>query len=93
MVMPSTLHGRHLLKPMRRTRTGNGASNLPWWEQLADDFRRHAGNAGVEERHRLQVTSVAALERFARWPLATAVASAMAASLARPAQPGGSQRE
>lgn len=56
----------------------------PWWEQLPADFRRHAGGTGMGAKDRLQVQSVAAFERVARTPLATAVATAMTASLAGP---------
>jgi pimeloyl-ACP methyl ester carboxylesterase len=69
---------------MTQTQAGKLASGAPWWEQLPDDFRGHAGRAGLGACHWLQVQGAAALERVARVPLATAVATAMTASLAEP---------
>jgi pimeloyl-ACP methyl ester carboxylesterase len=57
---------------------------LPWWKQLPDDFRRHVGHTGLDASHWLQVRGVAAIERIVRVPLATAVATAMTASLSEP---------
>lgn len=57
---------------------------------MPDDFRRQAGRPRLGARHWLQVQGVAALERIARVPLASAVASAGMAGLA---QPGRASRE
>lgn len=78
-----------LATPMT-TRAEDSPSTSPWWERLPDDFGRQSGNARIEKRHRLQVRATAAIELCARVPLATAVASAMAATLI---QPGRAARE
>ncbi|SEB24669.1 alpha/beta hydrolase [Variovorax sp. YR216] len=69
---------------MRPTQARNGTPGSPWWEQLPDDFRGHIGDTELDASHWLQVQSVAALERFVRVPLATAVATAMTTSLSEP---------
>jgi acetyl esterase/lipase len=68
---------------MRPTRTLR-PSAAPWWERLPYAAQRRVGPAGLGVRQRLQVRCVAALERVARVPLASAIAAAMAASLAGP---------
>ncbi len=66
---------------MTRTRSAGPAAGPAWWEQLPEDFRRHANPAAVQPRHRLQVKGTAALERVARVPLAGMVAAAMTSAL------------
>lgn len=57
------------------------ASTQPWWQELPEDFHRHAHRTVLDDKHALKVRGSAALDMVMRTGLATAVLTAMTPNL------------